>query len=121
MPIDFCTRSSKEALPRVVACAGISAASAHTSRDARIIPALRAPLLPDEADANKDITPYLDRPAVFNGHRPEAAFLKPLGGGPVRRLASNYKNGHIQRVANWINCIPKDQIFQPFMSVSAHD
>ena len=37
IPVDFCTSSSKEAWPNVVAYAGANAATPHTNRDRRII------------------------------------------------------------------------------------
>src|SRR5207244_2260810 len=39
----------------------------------------------------------------------------------VGQLAPNDQDGNIQSVSDWINCIPKDQIFQALMPVCAHD
>src|SRR5712691_19909 len=125
MLVDFCTRSSKDALLTVVACA----ANTHTSRDIRIIPgimALRgAGPLPDKTVANKYITAPKNSPVVFHGHSPGRQVYN-LGGTELdlfvlAAFSPDYQNGHIQLVADWINCIPKDQIFQALMPMGAHD
>src|SRR5438874_10021227 len=87
IPVDFSTRSSNEALPRVVACAGSMEASAHTSSDVRIIAEGVATRMPDEPEENKAITSHFGDLSVFNGHRPEAPYLKTRGGNRRAKIS----------------------------------